>query len=428
MSNWTKAALAAALMTGAAGLTAAPAAAQKKKDEAGAQPKLKLSPDIVKSAQTAQTAIAAKDTAAAEPAVAQIEAGAKTDDDRYIAAALRLNVEALKIQAAQAAGQPIDATRLKAPLDVLIASPRTPKDALPNYTYQRGAIAFDAKNYAEAATYFGRAKALGYSKPDLQLQIAKSKIDSGDVNGGLADLDGAIQQSSATGKAPEDWYKYGISKSLQIKNNALALAWMKKWVAAYPNPKTWRDVIYTYGFVNGSLAKPDKAQMVDLFRLMRQTKSLADQNDYEEYGQKALDLGLPGETKAVITEGRAAGKLQATGASAELLSSANKMVAADLPLPSLEAKAKASPNGLLSAQTGDAYLSRGEYAKAIALYEQALQKGGVKADDVNTHLGIARAMSGDKAGAKTAFAAVTGQPRADIAGFWTLWLDTPTTA
>jgi hypothetical protein len=38
------------------------------------------------------------------------------------------------------------------------------------------------------------------------------------------------------------------------------------------------------------------------------------------------------------------------------------------------------------------------------------------------------ALSGDKAGAKAAFAAVTTAPRSDIAGFWSTWIDSPPTS
>ena len=81
-----------------------------------------------------------------------------------------------------------------------------------------------------------------------------------------------------------------------------------------------------------------------------------------------------------------------------------------------------------SVQAGDAHLGRGEYAKAIALYKQALSKGVTDSDIANTHLEIALASSGDKAGAKAAFTAVTGAQRADIAAFWLTWLDTPPTS
>ena len=43
---------------------------------------------------------------------------------------------------------------------------------------------------------------------------------------------------------------------------------------------------------------------------------------------------------------------------------------------------------------------------------------------MNTRLGIALAAQGDKAGAKAAFDAVQGSPRAELAGFWNTWLQT----
>ena len=49
----------------------------------------------------------------------------------------------------------------------------------------------------------------------------------------------------------------------------------------------------------------------------------------------------------------------------------------------------------------------------------------MKADQVNVHLGIALALSGDKAGAKAAFAAVPAGTTGDIAQFWGLSLDHP---
>ena len=76
---------------------------------------------------------------------------------------------------------------------------------------------------------------------------------------------------------------------------------------------------------------------------------------------------------------------------------------------------------------GDGYYGYGNYAKAIELYKLALTKGGVDANMVNTRIGAALAKSGDKAGAKAAFAQVTG-PRKELADFWTVYLDHPTTA
>jgi Flp pilus assembly protein TadD len=72
---------------------------------------------------------------------------------------------------------------------------------------------------------------------------------------------------------------------------------------------------------------------------------------------------------------------------------------------------------------GDRYYGMGQYQKAADLYRQAMGKPGVDAGVANLHLGMALARSGDKAGATSAFNAVSG-PRSDIAKFWLLYLQT----
>ena len=72
----------------------------------------------------------------------------------------------------------------------------------------------------------------------------------------------------------------------------------------------------------------------------------------------------------------------------------------------------------------DAYYGYGEYAEAAELYRAALQKGA-DANIVNTRLGAALAMAGQRAEAEAAFRAVTG-PRAELANFWLLWLSSRT--
>ena len=426
MKMVSKMAFAAALMVGAGSVAiSTPAFAKDKKDEQKA-PALKLSPDVIKAAQPAQTALAAKDVATATPLVAQIEAAVKTEDDRYIAQALRLQLEAIKLQGQNGAGE----AALKAPLDALIANPRTPATDLPRYVYQRGVIALNEKDYATASASFDRAKQLGYKDANIDLQMVKAKMDSGDVAGGSAALQAAIDaQTAAGGKADEQLYKYAIAKNNAKKDSAATLTWVKKWVAAYPTMKNWRDAMVLYGIQPNALATLDKAQKIDLYRLLRAGKALADQYDYEIYGQWVFDVGLPFETKAVLNEGKAAGKIPANSDNANsLLAAANKSISNEGSLAGLATRAKSAANGKLAAGTGDAYLGSGDYANAIELYKVALQKGAVDADAVNTHLGIAQALSGDKASAKASFALVKGQPRAQIAEFWTTFLDNPPVA
>lgn len=425
MKSISTAAFAAAMVAGATGLAFAPPAFAKKKEEAPAGPQYTQA--VAVAANKAKTALLAKDMATAEAAVGEAEAAAKTDDDKYISTFLRYALVSQKIADSSAGTNgAFDPAPMIAPLDALIVNPKTPPDMLPKFEFSRATIAYDNKDWARASRLFQQAQQHGSTEANLPLYLAKSKVQAGDAAGGMADL----EKVAAAGKQSEDIYKYGIAQSAAAGLKPQTIVWLKRWLVAYPTSKTWRDALGYYALTQNPVAKLDKKQMIDIFRLMRQTKSLADQNYYEEYAQKVMDVGLPDETKAVIAEGKAAGKIPGTGNSniQALVTSSNSQVAAEGSFAGLETKAAASPNGALSSQTGDAFLGRGDYPKAIALYKQALAKGGVNNDEVNTHLGIALALSGDKAGAKTAFAAVTTAPRSDIAGFWSTWIDSPPTS
>lgn len=432
MKTISRAVLAGALVVGAGGMVASvPAIAKdKKNDQTANQPK--LSNEVRTPAAAAQTALAANDLAAAETAIAQAEAAAKTDDETYITSALRLQLEANKLRAlennpqAYAQGE----LALAGPLDRLIANPRTPQTEIPKYTYLRGKVAFDNGKFADALPLLSKAQSMGYQSPDLAMEIVQAKSRTGDTAGAAGDIEKQIAAETAAGrKAPEDWYKFAISRYNSAGNRQAVNQWLQKWVAAYPTSKTWRDAVLTYGFSGASSPKLSKAQQVDLFRLLKANNALLDRAAYLEYAQDTIDMGLPTEAKTVLEAGAAKGMLPASDSSAKaLLADANRAIASEGSLASLATKAQASKDGKLAQQTADAYLGQGDYAKAAELYRTALGKGGVDTNSTNLHLGQALALSGDKAGAQTAFQAVSGAPNSDIASFWQVYLTSPATA
>jgi hypothetical protein len=426
MKALSKLALAVALTTGVSGVAlTAPAAAQKKKEEV--KPGLKLSPAVTKVAGPAQTALAANDIITAEPAVVQVEAAATTADEKYVASILRYDLEQRRIMNGQRANPnaPVNETALAGPLDALIANPSTPAADKGKYAYRRGALAYNGKQYPIAIQYFTQARQLGHPEPALGLQLAQAKVLSGDVAGGLADLDADVTRQTAAGQKPsEDIYRFGIARANQAKLVPQTITWIQRYVAAYPTAKNWRDVIVTYGLSGQSIAKLTEPQQLDLLRLMRATRSMADQNDYIEYAVNAQKRGLPTETQAVLREGTASGKIPAGNTEAKaLLTESTAQARAEAPIAQQETRANAAANGKLAASTADVHLGMDNFAKAAAMYRVALQKGGVDADEINTRLGIALARSGDKAGAKAAFAAVQGAPRSGIAALWTTYVD-----
>lgn len=431
MKQISKAALAAALLVGVGGF-AFVVPANAKKEEKPKADGFKLTNEVRVAAQAAQAAIAAKDLATAETSVAAMEAASKTDDDKYVSQSYRLQLEANKITAA--GNENRNETGLAAPLDALIANPRTPKEEVPRFTYMRANISFNSKQYAQAITGYQRAKELGYADPLLGLQLAKAKILGGDIPGGVADLETSAAADRAAGRpVSEAIYTYAITSLQKTGDVAATQRWTREWLHAYGTPKNWRTAIFVFGFQGAGAKRIDKRQRVDLFRLMRSANALADQSDYLEYADNAFTIGLASETQSVVNEGLKNGKIGAASQTGkQLLVDAKTQMATEGSLTAQEAKARAAKGGKLAADTGDFCLGTGNYAKAIEMYRLALEKSAagdaasaVDSDAVNTHLGIALANSGDKVGAKAAFAAVKLAPRTEIATLWTTWIDAP---
>ncbi|MEG3179954.1 hypothetical protein [Sphingomonas sp. LT1P40] len=419
MKSVSKAAIAAAVIFGAPMLAGiAPVAAQDKKAEAAP---LKVSANFRKAITEAEAAAKGTDRAAEEAKVAALEALVTNADEKFFAAKMRYDLETKKQN---------NVGRGTA-LDTLIASGRITGPDLGNLHFVRGQLLAQDKKYPQALEQYAKAKAAGGNQPDLPLQRAVAQLQTKDVTGGVASLDEAIKAREAAGqKAPETWYKIAVSELYKSGNKAGAAEWLSRQLAAYPSADTWRSSLLV--FIEQANAKGvalDADQRLDLLRLMRASKAMGGENDYFEYADAAQRRGLPWEAKSVIEEGRANGKVPAGSARMnQLYTTAVAREKAEGPLAPEEKRAAAAPKGDIAMQTGDAYLGTRNHAKAVELYRLALQKGGVDTNLVNTRLGIALAMAGQKAEAKTAFAAVTGSPRGDIARFWSAWLDQPAAA
>jgi hypothetical protein len=254
------------------------------------------------------------------------------------------------------------------------------------------------------------------------LLLAEANFKSNNIPAGLALVEKAIAASTSAGtKPPESWYARASSVAYKAKLNSESAKWTREQVRAYPTKDNWRSALVVYR----DSAQRDGNLNLDIFRLMRLTKSLAGERDYYEFASLATERGLPGEAKSIIDEGLATSAVPtASRALNELRGMASAKIAGDqASLAATEKQAAASANGRVASATGDAYLAYGQDAKAIALYKTALTKGGVDVDAVNTRMGIAMTRSGDKAGARAAFSSVKGPARADIAAFWLLWLD-----
>jgi tetratricopeptide (TPR) repeat protein len=407
-------AVAASILTVGA-LVAAPSVAQKKKTEtaapaqpAGWQPK--LSKAEATALKPVEVAVAAKDWATAATALAAAQPAVTSADGRYYIGRFQLAI-GIGTNNAQLQAQGIDA--------MIASGGGDPSQAAVLYKNQ-GAVALQAKDYAKAEAAFSRWAQLAPNDIDAQMANAEVKFRQNKRQEALPLFERAIAARRATGQAvPESWYRMALQSALDAKMAPQAQTLSQALITNHPNATNWRNALLIYRQSNSL----DQATQMDLFRLMRATKSLEKSDEWLGLADELARLRFYSEARSVIDEGVAAGKISRTDPrAAAILKETSARVASDrAALPGLEAGARGGANGNLALKLAEGYYGHGDYGKAAEMYRLALQKGGVDANLVNSRLGMALTLGGQKPEAEAAFKAVTGT-RASLASYWLLWL------
>ncbi len=408
-------------LIGAAGATVAtPAIAREKKAEEAKGGK--LTPAVVKALGPStkpgeqaeiQKEIAAKNFAAAKARLVEAEAVPnRTPDDNY-------TIAIFKIQIAQSSN---DFALLKEAIDQAEASGKTPPEQHAQFVRVLAGLAVNANDFPTAQKYYEQMAVASPGDASILTDLAKIYLRTKQIPLANQTLQKAVAAAEAKG-AKADSDLYGLRLQIALDNHlaadvdpaALAL------VRAYPSAKTWEAAVYAFR----QNRKLDEQVDLDAYRLQRATGAMTGEGQYLDYAQTAQLRGLPGEARAVLAEGIAKKVVSPAKASYQEIARAvpaAKIAADRASLPASERQARAAANGKLASATADGYFGHGDYSKAAETYRLALSKGGVDAARVNTRLGIALGMSGDKAGAEAAFKAVTGEPRAMLAQYWLAWL------
>jgi tetratricopeptide (TPR) repeat protein len=405
------------LVLAASGIASTPAMAKEKPPAASPTPA--LSKAFRDAAGPVQVAIKAGAFADLAPKVAAVEAAAQSPYEKFVAGQFRLSL---------AVNNKDVPAQVKAK-EAMVASGGTPPDLVGPLNFEVGFDNYSAGNYQRAIQLLTEAERVGFKNEQLPVLMADTNFKMGAVPAGLAIMEKAVAARKAAGQtSPEDWYKRTRAGAFNAKPrlDGEVTKWSRLMLMAYPTPLNWNDALVLYRDYPAKGA----AITMDVFRLMRATKSLSGQAEYREYASLATEAGLPGEAKAVIDEGTALGKIPAGDRNmVELRAMALSKIPADRAgLPAAEKRGEASRRAALA--TAEAYFAYGEDAKAIALYRLALKqksptdadKTAIDADAANMHLGMALLRSGQVAEAKTALSAVTGT-RAELAALWMLWAD-----
>jgi tetratricopeptide (TPR) repeat protein len=393
---------------------------EKKGKEAAAAPKRNYSkPFIAAYVPVADLLNKTKDAAAAKAEFPKVVAAIGNDDDRYEAGILAINIGAgLKDLAFQEQG-----------IDLLIASASTPADLNREYTFRKGAIAYDSKRFADAEKNMLDAYNLGHRANNIEYLISNAMSQQNKDAEAIAWIGKAIDASKAAGPVNKTYVVRAAVLSAKAKNYAGAANFYKDLIIAENNPDYWHDALAF--FDRSRDFNPEET--LDIMRLMRATDGLRFQQEYAGYLDSLSYIGVryPAEAVSLLDEGFAKGVISRNNVTfSERYNEAKARLAEDTrTLAGTVAPAKASPKGMLASLTGDSFFSHKDYKTAKDLYESALSKapvldkdGGDQTDRTRFRLAMSKTMLGDYAGAKADFDMVTGANRKAIAEYWVAFI------
>jgi len=283
---------------------------------------------------------------------------------------------------------------------------------------------FQMKDYNKAAQWSKKWLEKHPNTEDMGILLGQSYYLLNDYKNAAETMRGVVNNAEKAGRKPdENWIQIVMSSYFKMQpqdkdgiGNAL-----KKLARYYPKTEYWDNLLDIYRRKEGG----DRINL-GYYRLMNETGTLKDKGDYVELAQLAMDAGVPGEAQDMVQKGMAAGVLKSEdkteqGRYDRLLASAKKQADTDRnSLAQQATEAEKAGTGQVLVGLGQAYLSYGEYDKAIAALEKGLAKGGVTdADEAQISLGIAYFKKGQKEQAREAFKKAQGKYK-DLGELWVI--------
>lgn len=395
---------------------AAPQPQQQPQQPAGATPQQQqqreydLSRAERRAFDPAVRALAAQDWAGAQTALAAAEPQARSADAKYLVGQIRLQIGlGTNDRGLQARG-----------IDEMIASGGARPNEMRALYENQLEFATAAGDAAKAARARAQLDALNPNDPGRFLRQAQAQAQANDFAGAVSSYQQAMQAMQAAGQTfPPEWRRTVAGLAYQGRLPQ-ATSLMREWLVATPSQQAWHDNLA----VLAELGNADDALTLDIYRLMRAAGAMLAERDYIELGEAANSARITGETHAVYQEGLSRNLITNNREAVQqrVQVASGRLTEDRASLANERAAAIAGSDGRAALRLGDAYFGYGDYGPAAELYRAALGKSGVDAATVNTRLGAALALSGDRAGAETAFRAVSGGTRGDLAQYWLLWL------
>ena len=282
-------------------------------------------------------------------------------------------------------------------------------------------IEYRLQDYAKAIDAAQRYYKEGGTDPEPRRLIAQSYYLENDFADAVKSLRDAIAADAQAGRPPDEALLLSLAGSeFKLKNQDGYIDALERLVAIQPKHDYWVDLCRA---VQQRPGFADRLRL-DLDRLEAAVGAWDKPEQYVEAAQLALEQGFPGDAKAFLDKGYAAGVL-GKGTAAErqqrLVAMAKQQSDEDQKgLAAQTKEAAAAPTGVALEKLGEALASYGRYPDAIAALTDGLKKGGLKnPDDAKLHLGVADLGAGHIADAKAILNNVSAADGTrDLAKIW----------
>lgn len=272
-------------------------------------------------------------------------------------------------------------------------------------------LSYQIKDYGKAIEYGRRLIADGGADEAVHLLTIQSLYLLNDFKGSEKMSADYIAALEAQGQTPPDMALQLLTSScIKLDDDSCTLRALEKQAQYHPKKETWPNLTLLL------FRKGGEANTLNIFRLSREMGGLTRGDEFTEMAQLSIEKGLPGEAQATIEEGQAKGLFEGNKASQELasrlLATAKSQAAADKPtLLKQDVEAAGRQNGEVDVRIATAFLSYGDYSKAIAAFERGLAKGNVRnPEEAKLNLGIAQLKAGNKEAAAATLSSVQGDP------------------
>lgn len=306
-------------------------------------------------------------------------------------------------------------------METMLASGKTPAEAVGQYNFIAYQTASVLEQHAKARGYLQRAIDLGYSgnqsQSDLLVALAQTYFVTDEYAQGLTVLDNAIKAKEAAGEPVEErLYEFAFSVAYREDLQPQVYDYAIRRAQLFPTDENWTNAFNVVRVLNDY----DAQATLDILRLQRIAQLMDDKQDFITYIETADARVLPKEVKDVIEQGYATGEVgrDDTFIADQLRIATDRIESDREELPILENDARAADADLATVRAaGNAFLSYGEYAKAVEFYTKTATMPGGDTEETLTRLGMAQVGLEDYAAAEATFAKITGS-RMPIARIW----------